>query len=77
MGVARVLGQMAALLGSWSRRDDNQDSHELGHYFLGNGHPQKPGDFLYGGIMDYHHPVSDADRQQYRNAYLVPSRDIP
>lgn len=52
-------------------------THELGHYFLGNDHPQKPGEFLFGGIMDYRHPVSDAERQQYRNAYQTPAGTVP
>ncbi len=45
-------------------------THEMGHFFFGNGHPQTPGDFLYGGIMDYHSQrVNDADREHFMQNY--------
>jgi hypothetical protein len=49
-------------------------THELGHYFFGYGHPQKSGDFLFGGVMQYrmnyqNQRVTDVDRAHYTEAY--------
>jgi len=54
-------------------------THELGHYFFGNGHPQNQGDFLKGGIMDYRNEVvNDADRAHYKSIYQsTPSGNVP
>ena len=54
-------------------------THELGHYFFGNGHPQNPGDFLKGGIMDYRNKVvNDADRAHYKSIYQsTPPGSVP
>ncbi|TXI49875.1 MAG: hypothetical protein E6Q50_06025, partial [Lysobacter sp.] len=46
-------------------------THELGHYFLGYGHPSQRGHFLFGGILDYQSKrVKSFDRDEYRRKYI-------
>jgi RHS repeat-associated protein len=54
-----------------SLREQRQSlTHELGHYFLGYGHPSRADHFLYGGILDYgSKKVRSFDRNEFYRKY--------
>jgi hypothetical protein len=70
-GRADPVGRWIYINADHSRATQRQSlQHELGHYFFGRGHPSRPGQLGWGGVMDYRiQRVRQSDREHFLDLY--------